>query len=63
MWLTQLEIAALFHTIKRNAPLYVKNVFGDRELSSQATVKGFLTVHAKGACATGSDIFGAGASE
>ena len=48
VWLTQLEIAALFQTTKQNVSLHAKNIFDDRELSPQATVKESLTVQNEG---------------
>ncbi len=48
VWLTQLEIAALFQTTKQNVSLHAKNVLGDGELSAGATVKETLTVQSEG---------------
>ena len=44
VWLTQLEIAELFQTSKQNVSLHAKNIFEDKELSENATVKESLTV-------------------
>lgn len=48
VWLSQLEIAELFQTTKQNVSLHAKNIFEDRELSSEATVKESLTVQVEG---------------
>ena len=48
VWLTQLEIAELFQTTKQNVSLHAKNIFEDRELSPEATVKESLTVQTEG---------------
>ncbi|MEW6679067.1 MAG: virulence RhuM family protein [Pseudomonadota bacterium] len=48
VWLTQLEIAELFQTTKQNVSLHAKNIFEDRELSPEATVKESLTVQIEG---------------
>jgi hypothetical protein len=48
VWLTQLEIAELFQTTKQNVSLHAKNIFGDGELSPEATVKESLTVQIEG---------------
>jgi hypothetical protein len=49
VWLTQLEMAELFDATKQNISLHLKNVFGDGELESAATVKESLTVQTEGA--------------
>lgn len=48
IWLTQLEIAELFHTTKQNVSLHVRNIFEEGELSAEATVKESLTVQTEG---------------
>ena len=48
VWLTQLEIAELFQTTKQNVSLHAKNIFEDRELNPEATVKESLTVQIEG---------------
>jgi len=48
VWLTQLEIAELFQTTKQNVSLHAKNIFGDGEMSPEATVKESLTVQTEG---------------
>lgn len=48
IWLSQLEIAELFQTTKQNVSLHAKNIFGDKELVPEATVKESLTVQTEG---------------
>lgn len=48
IWLSQLEIAELFQTTKQNVSLHAKNIFADKELSQEATVKESLTVQNEG---------------
>ena len=48
VWLTQLEVAELFQTTKQNVSLHVRNIFADKELSPEATVKESLTVQIEG---------------
>lgn len=48
VWLTQLEIAELFDTSKQNVSLHAKNIFEDKELREEATVKESLTVQDEG---------------
>ncbi len=48
IWLSQLEIAALFQTTKQNVSLHAKNIFEDNELDPEATVKESLTVQSEG---------------
>ncbi|GHU27040.1 hypothetical protein AGMMS50256_05850 [Betaproteobacteria bacterium] len=48
IWLTQLEIAELFQTTKHNISIYTKNIFGEGELTPEATVKESLTVQTEG---------------
>jgi len=47
-WLTQLEIAELFQTTKQNVSLHARNIFAEKELDSEATVKESLTVRFEG---------------
>ncbi len=49
IWLSQLEIAELFQTSKQNVSLHAKNIFEDKELEPEATVKESLTVQSEGA--------------
>ena len=48
VWVTQLEMAALFQTTKQNVSLHVKNVLAEGELAEAATVKESLTVQTEG---------------
>lgn len=48
VWLTQQTMAELFQTTKQNISLHIRNVFEERELSPEATVKDFLTVQEEG---------------
>ena len=47
-WLSQLEIAELFQTTKQNVSSHAKNIFEDKELVPEATVKESLTVQTEG---------------
>lgn len=48
VWLTQLEMAALFDATKQNISLHLKNVFDDGELVETSVVKESLTTAADG---------------
>jgi len=48
VWLTQMELAALFDTSKQNISLHIKNILGSGELEEEATVKESLTVQSEG---------------
>ncbi len=48
VWLSQAEMAELFDTTKQNISLHLKNLFDERELSPEATVKESLTVQTEG---------------
>src|SRR5690606_39220140 len=48
IWLSQQEIAELFHTTKQTVSLHAKNIFEDNELAPEATVKESLTVQSEG---------------
>lgn len=48
VWLTQQMMADLFQTSKQNVNYHIKSIFEERELSSEATVKKFLTVQQEG---------------
>lgn len=47
-WLTQAQLAELFDTTKANISIHVKNIFEERELTKEATVKEYLTVQTEG---------------
>ena len=48
VWLTQTQLAELFDTTKANISIHVKNIFEERELTKEATVKEYLTVQIEG---------------
>ena len=48
VWLTQLELAALFETSKQNISLHVRNILSERELQAEAVVKEDLTTASDG---------------
>lgn len=48
VWLTQLEVAALFDTTKQNVSLHLRNAFKDGELVEESVVKESLTTAADG---------------
>lgn len=48
VWLTQLELAALFQTSKQNISLHVKNILVEGELAEASVVKKYLTTAADG---------------
>jgi hypothetical protein len=48
VWLTQQRMADLFQTTKQNVSLHLQNVFAERELNREATVKESLTVQQEG---------------
>ena len=48
VWLSQQLLAELFQTTKQNISLHIKNIYEDKELLQQATVKEYLTVQNEG---------------
>ncbi|NBZ88909.1 virulence RhuM family protein [Stagnihabitans tardus] len=48
VWLTQVEMAALFDTTKQNISLHLRNILGEGELSEASVVKEYLTTAADG---------------
>ena len=48
VWLSQKLMAELFQTTKQNISLHIKGIYEEGELSSEATVKQFLTVQIEG---------------
>ena len=48
VWLTQQLIAELFQTTVPNISMHIRNIYDERELQSEATVKKFLTVRREG---------------
>jgi len=47
-WLSQSQMAELFQTTKQNISLHVQNIYAERELGHEATVKEYLTVQREG---------------
>jgi len=48
LWLTQQQMAELFHSSKQNISHHIKAIFAEGELYPEATVKRYLTVQAEG---------------
>ena len=48
VWLSQQLMTELFQTTKQNISLHIKNIYEEKELSPEATVKEFLTVRKEG---------------
>jgi hypothetical protein len=48
VWLTQKLMAELFQTTKQNISFHIQNIYNERELSPEATVKEYLTVQKEG---------------
>jgi len=48
VWLSQQMMADLFSTSKQNISHHVQGIYGDQELSKEATVKSYLTVRQEG---------------
>lgn len=48
VWLTQLEMAELFHTSKQNIAKHLKAIFAEKELSEESVVNQWLTTAADG---------------
>lgn len=48
VWLSQLEIAALFEATKQNISKHIQAIFDDHELDEKATVNHRLTVQKEG---------------
>ena len=48
VWLTQAQMAELLQTSKQNVSLHTKNIFKEKELSSDSVVKDSLTTAADG---------------
>ena len=47
-WLTVHGIAALYGTSRQNVSHHIKGIYGDKEISPEATVKKYLTVRSEG---------------
>jgi len=48
VWLNQAQMVQLFQTTKQNVSLHVNNIFKERELDRNSTVKEYLTVQKEG---------------
>ena len=48
VWLTQNQMVTLFETTKQNISLHVRNVYNEKELDKNSTVKEYLTVQNEG---------------
>jgi hypothetical protein len=48
VWLTQQLMADLFHTTKQNISLHIQNIYEEKELTPESTVKKSLTVRKEG---------------
>ncbi len=48
VWLTQNAMAELFQTTKQNISQHIKNIFDEKEMNQNATVKEFFTVQKEG---------------
>jgi hypothetical protein len=48
VWLTQQMIAELFQTTVPNISMHIRNIYAEGELTPEATIKKFLTVHQEG---------------
>jgi len=48
VWLSQRDMAELFQTSKQNVSLHIQNIFDEREVTPEATVKKYLTVQTEG---------------
>ena len=49
VWLSQQQMAELFHTTKQNVSLHINNIFKEGELQREVVVKDFLTTTEHGA--------------
>lgn len=48
VWLTQSQMVELFNSTKQNISLHIKNIYSEKELQPEATVKQYLTVRIEG---------------
>lgn len=48
IWLTQNQIAEIYKTTKQNISSHISNIYRDKELDMNSTVKKFLTVQNEG---------------
>lgn len=50
VWLTQAQMAELFHATKQNISLHIANIYKEGELDKNSVVKEYLTTAADGKC-------------
>lgn len=55
-WLTQAQLVELFQSSKANISEHIKNIYAEKELSPQATVRNFRTVQKEGVREVSRDI-------
>jgi hypothetical protein len=48
VWLSQAQMQHLFNQTKQNNSLHIKNIFSEKELDRNSTVKEYLTVQKEG---------------
>ena len=48
LWLTQVQMAELFHTRVQNIDLHLRNIYAEGELVPEATIKSYLIVRTEG---------------
>ncbi len=48
VWLTQLQLGDLFDSTQQNISLHIQNIYGEGELTQEATHKDYLTVRQEG---------------
>ena len=48
LWLTQNQIAEIYKTTKQNISMHINNIYEDKELDVNSTVKKYLTVQTEG---------------
>jgi len=48
VWLTQMQMIALFQTTKQNVSLHINNIFKEEELDENTVVKYYLTTASDG---------------
>ena len=48
VWLSQIQMGILYQTTKQNISLHLKNIYNEKELNEDLTVKDYLTVQQEG---------------
>ena len=56
LWLSQKQLAELFGVTKQNISLHIQNIFDEKELNADSTVKNYLTVQKEGSREVERDI-------